>query len=263
MLNFKPLYLRKVVFIMQVISVINKKGGVAKTTTALALAAGLSKVGLTVLAIDCDAQANFSKASGGEENVVGTFDILTKNENINDTIQGLPLYDLIGADKRLTSIDIALNKPGREYNLKKALLALDKHYDYCIIDNPPALNVAVANSLAVSDKVIICSCAEAFSVDGIMEISAVIDDIREFVNPALKIDGILITLFNPRTIIGQHQREQLLLIAEAMKTRVYNTVIRRCNTISVSQSERRSIFDYPKSNAAIDYYNFLEEFLNG
>ena len=65
MLNFKPLYLRKVVFIMQVISVINKKGGVAKTTTALALAAGLSKVGLTVLAIDCDALDNFSKACGG------------------------------------------------------------------------------------------------------------------------------------------------------------------------------------------------------
>ncbi len=96
-----------------------------------------------------------------------------------------------------------------------------------------------------------------------MEISAVIDEVREFTNPALIVDGILITLFNPRTIIEQHQRGQLQRIAEAMNTRVYNTVIRRCNTISVSQSERRSIFDYPKSNAAADYYNFLEEFLNG
>ena len=248
---------------MQIISIINKKGGVAKTTTALALAGGLAKLGLSILAIDCDAQANFSKASGGEDDVVGTFDILTRKEDINDAIQELPLYNLIGADKRLAGIDLALNRPGREYNLKKALLALRKPYDYCIIDNPPALNVAVANSLAASDKVIICSCAEAFSVDGIMEISAVLDDIREFSNPTLKVDGILITLFNPRTIIGQHQKEQLRRIAEAMNTRVYNTVIRRCNTISVSQSERRSIFDYPKSNAAADYYNFLEEFLNG
>ena len=112
-------------------------------------------------------------------------------------------------------------------------------------------------------KVAICSCAEAFSVDGIMEISAVLDDIREFINPELKVDGILITLFNPRTIIGQHQRGQLKRIAEAMHTRVYNTFIRRCNTISVSQSERKSIFEYPKSNAAIDYFAFLEEFLNG
>ena len=248
---------------MQVISVINKKGGVAKTTTALALAAGLSKLGQKVLAIDCDAQANFSKASNGAEDVVGTFDILAGKEDINDAVQELPLYDLIGADKRLTGIDTVLNKPGREYRLKKALLSLKKHYDFCVIDNPPALNVAVANALAASSKVIICSCAEAFSVDGIMEISAVLDDIREFINPELKVDGILITLFNPRTIIGQHQKGQLKGIAEAMHTRVYNTFIRRCNTISVSQSERKSIFDYPKSNAAIDYFAFLEEFLNG
>ena len=249
--------------IMQTISLINKKGGVAKTTTALALAAGLAKAGFTVLAIDCDAQANFSTASGGEQNVVGTFDILTRKENVNDAVQELPLYDLIGADKRLSSIDIALNKPGREYHLKRALLALKKPYDYCVIDNPPAMNVAVANSLAASDKVIICSCAEAFSVDGIMEISATLDDIREFINPALTIDGILITLFNPRTILGQHQKGQLQRIAEAMGTRVYNTVIRRCNTISVSQSERKSIFDYKNTNAALDYGQFLDEFLGG
>ena len=248
---------------MQIISIINKKGGVAKTTTALALAAGLSKFGLKVLAIDCDAQANFSKASNGAEDVVGTFDILTGKEDINDAVQELSIYDLIGADKRLTGIDTVLNKPGREYRLKKALAQLKKTYDFCVIDNPPALNVAVANALAASSKVIICTTAEAFSVDGIMEISAVLDDIREFINHELKVDGILITLFTPRTIIGQHQKGQLQRIAEAMNTRVYNTFIRRCNTISVSQSERKSVFEYPKSNAAIDYFNFLEEFLNG
>ena len=88
---------------MQVISLVNKKGGVAKTTTALALASGLSKHNFHVLAIDCDAQANFSTASGGEDDVVGSFDILTGKENINEAIQELPLYHLIGADKRLSS----------------------------------------------------------------------------------------------------------------------------------------------------------------
>ena len=83
---------------MQIISIVNKKGGVAKTTTALALASGLSKRNFHVLAIDCDAQANFSKASGGEDDVVGSFDILTGKENINEAIQELPLYHLIGAD---------------------------------------------------------------------------------------------------------------------------------------------------------------------
>ena len=136
---------------MEIISLVNKKGGVAKTTTALALASGLSKRKFKVLAIDCDAQGNFSKASGGEDDVVGTFDILTGKEKTIDAIQELPEYDLIGGDKRLSSIDVALNKPGREYRLKKALEQLERGYDYCVIDNPPALNVAVANSLAVSD----------------------------------------------------------------------------------------------------------------
>ena len=106
---------------MEIISLVNKKGGVAKTTTALALASGLSKRKFKVLAIDCDAQGNFSKASGGEDDVVGTFDILTGQEKTVDAIQELPEYDLIGGDKRLSSIDVALNKPGREYRLKKAL----------------------------------------------------------------------------------------------------------------------------------------------
>lgn len=245
---------------MQKISLVNKKGGVAKTTTALALASGLAKQ-YKVLAIDCDAQSNFSKASGGEDDVVGTFDVLTGKEDINDAIQELAEYDLIGADKRLSTIDVALNRPGREYMLKKALSQLKKDYDFCVIDNPPSLNVAVANALVASDKVIICTCAEAFSVDGLMEISATLDDVREFMNPELVVDGILITIFNPRTLIGQHQKEQLEKLAEVMKTKVYQTFIRRCNTISVSQSARRSVFDYPSSNAAEDYGQLVKEFL--
>ena len=248
---------------MNVITLINKKGGVAKTTTALALASGLSKRGFKVLAIDCDAQGNFSKTSGGENDVVGIYDVLTGKEDINDAVQELESYDLIGADKRLSNIDVALNKPGREYQLKKALKNLKKNYDFCVIDNPPALNVAVANTLVAGNKAIICTSAEAFAVDGLMELSSSLDDVQEFMNPELKIGGILITMFNPRTVIGQHQQGQLKKIAEVMKTKVYKTVIRRCNTISVSQSERKSIFNYPSSNAALDYENFLEEFLNG
>ena len=90
-----------------------------------------------------------------------------------------------------------------------------------------------------------------------------LDDVQEFMNTNLKVDGILITIFNPRTVIGQHQKEQLQKIADVMKTKVYKTTIRRCNTISVSQSDRKSIFEYPTSNAAQDYEKFIGEFLNG
>ena len=97
---------------------------------------------------------------------------------------------------------------------------MKKDYDFCVIDTPPTLNVTVANSLVASNQVIICTSAEAFAVDGLMELSASLDDVQEFMNPELKIGGILITLFNPRTVIGQHQKEQLQKIAEAMKTKV-------------------------------------------
>ena len=246
---------------MDIISLVNKKGGVAKTTTALALASGLARRGFSVLAIDCDAQANLSKASGGEGDVVGTYDVLLGKESINDAIQSLGSYDLIGADRRLGNIDAAMDKPGREYQLKKALKKLERSYDYCVIDNPPALNVAVANTLVASNRVVICTNAEAFAIDGLMELSNTLDDVHEFMNPELKIDGILVTMFNPRTIIGQHQKEQLQKIADVMNTRVYSTFIRRCNTISVSQSDRKSIFDYPSSNASVDYGAFLDELL--
>ena len=104
---------------MDIISLVNKKGGVAKTTTALALVSGLARRGFSVLAIDCDAQANLSKASGGEGDVVGTYDVLLGKESINDAIQSLGSYDLIGADRRLGNIDAAMDKPGREYQLKR------------------------------------------------------------------------------------------------------------------------------------------------
>ena len=245
---------------MQIVSLVNNKGSVAKTTTALALASGLSKRNFHALAIDCDAQANFSKASGGKDNVVGTFDILTGKENINEVIQELPLYHLIGADKSLSSIDVALNKPGREFQLKKALSQLSSAYDSCIIDNPPALNVAVTNYLVASHKIVICSSAEASALDGLMELSANLDNVHQFMNPALIVDGILITIFNPRTIIGQYMKEQLSRIAQVMNTKVYNTVIRRCNTISVSQSDRKCIFYYSTTNAAMTMAIFLMNF---
>ena len=96
-----------------------------------------------------------------------------------------------------------------------------------------------------------------------MELSATLDDVQQFMKPALIVDGILITIFNTRTIIGQHIKEQLSRITQVMNTKVYDTVIRRCNSISVSQSDRKTIFDFQNSNAAIDYGYFIDEFLGG
>ena len=152
----------------------------------------------------------------------------------------------------------------RDANLcSKRLSQLNTAYDFCVIDNPPVLNVAVANSRVASNKIIISSSAEAFALDGLMELFATLDDVHQFMNQTLIVDGILITIFNPRTIIGQHMKEQLSLIAQVINIKIYNTVIRRCNSISVSQSDRKNIFDFPTTKAAIDYGNFIDEFLGG
>ncbi len=123
---------------------------------------------------------------------------------------------------------------------------LNTTYDFCIIDNPPAINVVVANSLAASNNHHLLVC-RAFALNGLMELSATLDDVQQFMNPSLIVDGILITIFSHRTIIGQHIKEQLSRIAQVMNIRVYNSVIRH----------------YPTTNAAIDYGYFIDEFLGG
>ena len=249
---------------MQIISIINKKGGCGKTTSAIQLAAGLSLLNYKVLAIDMDEQGNLTSTSHGEKGAVGIFDVLIGKENINNTIQECIVnYDFIAADSRLSELDVILTKTGREYKLKKAISKLDRNYDFVIIDNPPSLGIAVTNSLTASNGVIITVQADSYNIEGLMAVSDFISDIVEYCNPELKIFGILLTRYNPRIKLNQYILDQFIKIAEAINTKVFKTFIRQSNSINQAQAHKMNIFDFDKkSNGALDYKAFIDEFLH-
>ena len=247
---------------MEVIAIVNKKGGVGKTTTALATAAGLAQRGFSVLAIDLDSQANFSLTAKSETDVIGAYEVLTGQEDINEAIQERPEYDLIAADNNLTSADAAITETGKEYRLKEALQGLKKQYQYVIIDTPPNVGILTTNALTAANRIVITAQADTYSAAGLMQLSKSITSIKKYCNTLLMLDGILLTRYNSRTLLSAHLHGTFEKLANEMKTKVYNTVIRENISLKEAQAEKQSIFEYaPTSNGAADYNSFLDELL--
>ena len=245
---------------MEIIAIVNKKGGVGKTTTALATAAGLAQRGFSVLAIDIDSQANFSLTARSEADVIGAYEVLTGKEDINEAIQERPDYDLIAADNNLTNADAAITETGKEFRLKEALQTLKKQYEFIIIDTPPNVGILTTNALTAANRIVITAQADTYSADGLMQLSRSITSIKKYCNTLLMIDGVLLTRYNARTVLATHLRGVFEKIAATMGTRVYETVIRENVSIKEAQAEKTSIFEYdPNSNGATDYNCFLDE----
>ena len=250
---------------MEVIAIVNRKGGVGKTTTALALAAGLAKRGKRVLAIDLDSQGNFSQTAQTEIDVVGIYDVLRRKESIMDAIQIRPdSFDLICADAGLSEADITIIELGKELRLKEALEDLKTEYDYVILDTPPAAGILVINALTAADSVIIIAQADTYSAAGLMRVYEVIQLIRKYSNHELTIGGILLTRYSPRTNFSRFVADEFEKLAEKMKTKVFKTMIRENIAIKESQGAKQSIFDYDAHcNGAQDYDSVINELLEG
>ena len=138
---------------MDIISVINRKGGVGKTTTCFQIASWLHREKRKVLAIDLDGQCNFTQTARSEPDVVGSFELLTRKAGIMDCIQVRNnSFDLISADENLSTADITIQDTGKEFRLKEALQGLDKSYTNIIIDTPPNLGILTTNALTASNK---------------------------------------------------------------------------------------------------------------
>lgn len=249
---------------MEILAVVNKKGGVGKTTTALALAAGLAQRGFKVLAIDLDPQGNFSGTAQADREAVGAFEVFTKQVNINDAIQESDPFDFIAADGSLSAADNIITETGKEYRLREALATLKTAYQYIVIDTPPSTGILTTNALTVAHKIIIAAQADTYSAEGLMQLSASIETIKKYCNPNLQIAGILLTRYNSRTLLSQHLREMFAQIAAQIGTRVFNTYIRESISIKEAQAVKQPIFAYDsKSNGATDYQTFIDELLGG
>jgi len=239
-----------------VISVINQKGGVCKSTTAASVGAYLHGKGYRVLFVDLDSQGNLSDNLGAEPDGGTSLDILTGSPA---EPKATPAGDIIPAAEDLSLIgngDIAPTA------LKTALQPLRRKYDYILLDTPPALSIITLNALAASDKVIIPAQADAKSLKGIARLYQTITAIKDTFNKKLEISGILLTRHNPRSIISRDMTALIQETAEQIGTKVFNTTIRECTALKEAEAMQQDIFTYaPKSNAAADYAAFTEEFI--
>ena len=244
---------------MEVIAIVNRKGGVGKTATAQALGAGLIRKGCSVLYIDLDSQTNLTYGLGADAAGLSSIEVLTGEATAQEAIQHTPQGDVIAGAEALAGADAAIDGTGKEYRLKEALDGLQ--YDYCIIDTPAALGTLTVNALTAADSVIIPVQAEVYSLQGIGQLSKAIEAVKKYCNHDLYIRGILITRYNGRAIISRDMQSNLEEAAWQLKTRLYSTPIRECVSIKEAQAQQQDIYSYaPRSNAAKDYAAFIEEF---
>lgn len=246
----------------QIISINNQKGGVAKTTTAQALAQGLSYFGFKVLLVDLDPQSNLTFSLGVDRADKTMYEVLRGELNTKDIITTQGDLDLLPGSLLLSSADLEFTQTGREYLLKDALEPFRNIYEYIIIDTPPALGILTINSLTACDKLIIPMSADIYSLQGMSQLNDTIKRVRKYVNPSLKIEGILLTKYNPRTILGGEIKESAIEIAERLKTKLFKTTIRESVVIREAQAQQLNLFEYaPDNNAIIDYKNFVKEII--
>lgn len=247
---------------MQTITVINQKGGVAKTTTAQNIGAGLKQQGYRVLFVDLDGQSNLTYCFNCINKPITALEVLTKKSTAADAIQHTDQGDIIPATINLVGADSLITEVGKEYRLKEALAPLSNDYDYIIIDTPPALSILTINALTASDRVIIPVQADTYSLQGLGGVADTIATVKQYCNPALTISGVLITRYNGRTILTRDITEYLEQVAADLNTKVFNTKIRECIAVKEAQTMQQDLFAYaPKSNAAADYSALLTELL--
>lgn len=246
---------------MKTVSVINQKGGVGKSTTAEMLISALSLKGFKVLAIDLDAQGNLSYSLAADLTSPTILEVLTEEISAKDAIKKARA-DVISSNKALAGADAFIADTGKEYRLKEALEKISKNYDFCIIDTPPALGILTINALTASDGVIIPAQADIYSLQGIENLEETIKAVKKYCNPNLKIEGILLTRYNPRTILSREVSEMAEKLAKKLETKLFKAKIRDAVAVKEAQISQESLFEYaPKSNVTKDYESFINEFL--
>lgn len=248
----------------KVISIVNQKGGVGKTTTALNLSSWLSLYGKRkILIIDIDGQSNLTACINVDMTKIKytIFDVLTNDKlNIEDTIykDNKLLFDVIVADDKLNNIDLYLNSTfERERQLFYKIESIKKDYDFIIIDCSPSLNLATINSLVSSDYILIPVQSDYLSIRGTAKLMESINKIKERMNPKLELLGVFVTMFDNRKINDKNIYE---VIHNQFKEKAFNTFIRENVRIKESPMAKQSIFEYDKNcNGYLDYYNLCIE----
>jgi chromosome partitioning protein len=244
---------------MEIIAIVNRRGGAGKTATAHAIGAGLHHRGHRILYIDLDSQGNLSYDTGADSEAYTSMDVLTGRATARQAIQHTETGDIIPGGQDLATADNILTGTGKEYRLREAIEPLESEYDYIVIDTPPALGTLTINALTACNSVIIPAQAEIHSIQGIGLLNDAIQAVKRYTNKKIKIKGILITRYSGRAILSRQMKEGLEETARQLKTAVFPVPVRECIAIKEAQATRKDIFTYaPRSNGAKDYTALID-----
>ncbi len=248
----------------RIIAVANQKGGVGKTTTAINLAAALAETGQRVLVVDLDPQGNASTGLGIDpaERDLTTYDLLVEDAPLQDVIQdsGIPNLSIIPATVDLSSADIELiSNEKRSFLLHDALrqIAMDEYsFHYILIDCPPSLNLLTVNAMVAAHSVLVPLQSEFFALEGLSQLMLTVREVRQKANPQLRIEGVVLTMFDRRNNLSQQVEEDA---RDNLGDLVFQTIIPRNVRLSEAPSFALPVLSYYPNSLGAQAYRALAQ----